>query len=287
MQLPRYQITELYMALGGIPFYLKYINSGKSSTQLIDSLCFKKDAPLQEEYYQLYASLFKNSEVHEKIVEILSNKSQGLTRQEILQETKLANGTLSRTLEESIECDFVGIFQPFGHKKKDSIYKLTDNFSLFYAKFIKNQTLTNQGVWQALSKEQSYKTWSGFAFENVCMQHLSQILKGLGINGIHINAFSWKTQAKNGLAETQIDLLIDRADKCINLCKAKFSNDNYMITKNFSTNLRMKKSIFQQVTQTKKAIFTTLITPFPAIKNEHYLDQISQEINLDALFEKD
>jgi uncharacterized protein len=284
IQLPRYQITELFMALGGIPFYLKYLQSGKSSTQLIDELCFKKDAPLQEEYNQLYASLFKNSEVHEKIVELLSNKTQGLTRQEILQETKLANGTLSRAIAELVECDFLGIFQPFGNKKKDSIYKLIDNFSLFYAKFMKGQTTLNQGLWQALSKEQSYKTWSGYAFESLCMQHLSQILKGLGINGIHVNAFSWKTRAKNGLPGTQIDLLIDRADKSINLCEAKFSSENYLVTKEYATNLRMKKSVFQQVTQTKKAIFTVLITPFPAIKNEHYFDQIQQEINLDELF---
>jgi uncharacterized protein len=285
IKLPRLQIIELFMVLGGIPFYLKYIESGKSSTQVIDELCFRKDAPLQEEYSQLYASLFKNSEVHEKVVEIMSSKTQGMTRQEILQETKLPNGTLSRALSELIECDFVGIYQPFGNKKKDSVYKLIDNFSLFYAKFMQEQVTTNQGVWQALSKEQSYKTWSGYAFENVCMQHLSQILKGLGISGIHVNAFSWKKQADKDLPGTQIDLLIDRADKSINLCEAKFSSDNYLITKDYATNLRMKKSIFQQVTQTKKAIFTVLITPFPAIKNEHYFDQIQQELNLDELFE--
>jgi uncharacterized protein len=284
IRLPRIQITELYMALGGIPFYLKFIESGKSATQLIDDLCFKKDAPLQEEYNQLYASLFKNAEMHEKIVETLSSKPQGLTRQDIQNDTKIANGTLSRALEELVECDFVEIFLPFGKKKKDSIYKLIDNFSLFYAKFMKNQTLLKQGLWQALSKEASYKAWSGYAFENICSQHLPQILKALGINGIHVNAFSWKINGRDGLPGTQIDLLIDRADKAINICEVKFTPENYLITKEYAANLRLKKSIFQQVSQTQKAIFTTLITPFAAIKNEYYFEQIQQEINLEELF---
>jgi uncharacterized protein len=285
VQLPRYQIVELFMALGGIPFYLKYIEAGKSSMQLIDELCFWKDAPLQEEYKQLYYSLFKNAENHEKIVELLASKPQGLTRQDIQQQAKIANGTLSRTLEELVECDFVGIFQPFDKKKKDSIYKLIDNFSLFYAKFIKNQTFLNQGLWMALSKESSYGAWSGYAFENICFQHLSQILKALGINGINVNACSWKTRDGNGLGGTQIDLLIDRADKAISICEAKFSSSNYLVTKEYANHLRMRKSIFQHTTQTKKAIFNTLITPFPAIRNEHYLDQFQAEVNLEAFFD--
>jgi uncharacterized protein len=285
IQLPRYQIVEIFMALGGIPFYLKYLEAGKSSTQLIDELCFWKDAPLQEEYKQLYYSLFKNAENHEKIVELLASKPQGVTRQDIQQQSKIANGTLSRTLEELVECDFVGIFQPFGKKKKDSIYKLIDNFSLFYIKFIKNQTFKNQGLWMALSKEPSYAAWSGYAFENICFQHLPQIIKALGINGINVNACSWKTKDGNGLGGTQIDLLIDRADKAISLCEAKFSSSNYVVTKDYANHLRMRKSIFLHITQTKKAIFNTLITPFPAIRNEHYLDQFQQEVNLDAFFE--
>ncbi|TAG24507.1 MAG: ATP-binding protein [Cytophagia bacterium] len=285
IQLPRYQIVELFMALGGIPFYLKYVEAGKSSTQLIDELCFWKDAPLQEEYKQLYYSLFKNAENHEKIVEILASKPQGLTRQDIQQQSKIANGTLSRTLEELVECDFVGIFQPFDKKKKDSIYKLIDNFSLFYAKFIKNQTFLNQGLWMALSKESSYGAWSGYAFENICFQHLPKILKALGINGISVNACSWKTRDGNGLGGTQIDLLIDRADKAISICEAKFSSNNYLVTKEYANHLRMRKSIFQHTTQTKKAIFNTLITPFPAIRNEHYLDQFQAEVNLEAFFD--
>lgn len=285
IQLPRYQIIELFMALGGIPFYLKYLEAGKSSVQLIDEICFRKDAPLQQEYQQLYYSLFQNAENHEKVVELLASKPQGMTRQEIFQQSKIANGTLSRTLEELVECDFVGIFQPFDKKRKDSIYKLIDNFSLFYAKFMKTQTFLYQGLWQALGKDPSYGAWSGYAFENICFQHLPQILKALGINGIYVNACSWQTKNGNGLGGTQIDLLIDRADKAISICEAKFSSNNFVVTKDYANRLRMRKTIFQHTTQTKKAIFNTLITPFPAFKNEHYLDQIQQEVNLDALFE--
>jgi uncharacterized protein len=285
IKLPRYQIVELFMALGGIPFYLKYVIAGKSSVQIIDELCFIKDAPLKEEYKQLYYSLFKNAENHEKIVELLAKKPQGLTRNELQQQSQIANGSLSRTLEELVECDFVGVFHPFDKKKKDSIFRLVDNFSLFYIRFMKDQMVRKQNLWTQISKEARYIAWSGYAFENICFQHLSQLLKALGISGIGVNAYSWKTKDGKGLGGSQIDLVIDRADKAISICEAKFHNSNYLISKQYAEQLRKQKSIFEHTTQTQKAVFTTLICPFPAVRNEHYLDQIHSEVNLEAFFD--
>jgi uncharacterized protein len=284
IRLPRFQILELYMALGGVPFYLKYISRGLSATQIIDTLCFRKESPLKDEYKQLYSSIFKNAEMHEKIVEILASKPQGLGRTEIQILTKIPQATLSRTLEELVECDFLQVFQGYRKKKKDSIYRLVDNFSLFYAKFMRDQNLMHSGLWQAYSKEPSYKAWTGYAFENICTQHLTQILQAMEIKGIHVNAFSWKAEAKDGLPGAQADLIIDRADKIINLCEAKFSFNNYLITKDYAQTLRLRNSVFNHSTKTKKAVFNILITPFPAVKNEYYLEQIQNEINIDALF---
>ena len=155
--------------------------------------------------------------------------------------------------EELVECDFISIYQPFINKKKESIYKLTDLYSLFYLKFIK-ENKGNKG-WEQLSNQSTYTAWSGYAFENICMQHIEQIKAALGISGIFSNTSSWKFKGNEELPGTQIDMLIDRADQVINLCEAKFTKDNFAITNNYSAQLKLKKSIFRQITQTKKAIF--------------------------------
>jgi DNA-binding Lrp family transcriptional regulator len=272
------------MAMGGIPFYLNEIEKGKSAIQSINEICFSREGLLHDEYFQLYHSLFKNAENHIEIIEILASKPQGISRTDLADGTKISAGSLSRALEELVECDFISIYQPLINKKKESIYKLTDLYSLFYLKFIK-ENKGNKG-WEQLSNQSTYTAWSGYAFENICMHHIEQIKAALGISGIFSNTSSWKFKGNDALPGTQIDMLIDRADQVINLCEAKFTKDNFAITNSYSAQLKLKKSIFRQVTQTKKAIFTTLLTTYPAIQNKYYLEEIQNEVSMDRLFEK-
>lgn len=283
--LTQYQIVEIYMAMGGIPFYLKEIGKGKSATQLINAICFSPKGLLNEEYGQLYHSLFKNAEHHIKIIEILAAKPQGMIRTDIALRTKLSEATLSRTLEELVECDFISLYHPLTNKKKTAIYKLTDMYSLFYLKFIKANKKGGSGTWEQLSKQTVYKAWSGYAFENICMQHIRQVKKALGISGIYSTTSSWLFRGNDALPGCQIDMLIDRADQTINLCEAKFTKENFAITKSYAAQLRMKKAIFKQATLTKKATFMTLLTTHPAIKNAYYLSEIDSEITIDKLFQ--
>lgn len=286
VKLTRYQLLEIYMAMGGIPFYLKEVVKGKSSTQLIDDICFSPHGLLYDEYTQLYHSLFKNAEHHIDIIEKLAARPQGITRAEIAAATGMSEGTLSRTLEELAECDFIGFFPPFINKKKDSVYKLTDLYSLFYLKFIKSSKKTGKRTWEQLSVQNSSVAWSGYAFENICMMHIDQIKAALGISGVHIAMNSWKFKGNDTLPGEQIDLIIDRNDQVIHLCEAKFTKGHFAITKSYAAKLRLKKTIFNQVTQTKKSTFTTLLTTYPSLKNSWYLEEIDNEITMDKLFER-
>ena len=283
--LTQYQIVEIYMAVGGIPFYLKEVTKGKSATQLIDDICFSPKGLLNGEYAQLYHSLFKNAVQHLKIIETLAAKPQGMPRADIARKTRLSEASLSRTLEELVECDFISFYEPLINKKKEAIYKLTDLYSLFYLKFIKANKGGGKGTWQQLSAKSTFTAWSGYAFENICMLHINQIKRALGISGIYSTTSSWLFKGNDTLPGCQIDMIIDRADQTINLCEAKFTKENFAITKTYAAQLRMKKSIFRQATQTKKATFNTLLTTYPAIKNQHYLGEIDNEITIDKLFE--
>ncbi len=287
VKLTRYQVVEIYMAMGGIPFYLKEIIKGKSAIQHIDATCFSPKGLLYNEYEQLYHSLFKNADQHTSIIEALAAKPQGMTRINIAAKTKISEGSLSRALEELVECDFISLYQPFLHKKKTSIYKLTDLYSLFYLKFIKPNKKNGKGTWQQLSAQRGFAAWSGYAFENICMMHTDQVKHALGISGVYTTASSWIFKGNDALPGAQVDMIIDRADQTINLCEAKFASENFAITKSYAAELRMKKAVFKQATQTKKLVFTTLLTTFPAIKNQHYLGEIDQEVNMDKLFKPD
>jgi uncharacterized protein len=282
--LTQYQIVQLYMAMGGIPFYLKEITKGKSATQLIDDLCFSNQGLLYSEYAQLYHSLFKNADYHIKIIEALAAKPQGMMRLDIAINTKMSEATLTRTLEELVECDFISLYEPLINKKKQGIYKLTDLYSLFYLKFIKPNKAGGKGTWEQLSNKAAFTAWSGYAFENICMMHISQIKKALGISGVYTTTSSWLFKGDNTLPGCQIDMIIDRADQAINLCEAKFTKENFVITKKYADQLRSKKTIFRQATQTKKATFNTLLTTYPAFKNEYYIGEIDCEITIDKLF---
>jgi AAA+ ATPase superfamily predicted ATPase len=287
VKLSQYQIMDIYMVMGGIPFYLKEITKGKSATQLIDEICFSSRGLLSGEYAQLYHSLFKNATYHIKIIETLASKPQGMTRLDIAAKTKLSEATLSRTLEELVECDFISFYEPLFNKKKDAIYKLTDLYSLFYLKFIKTNKSGGKGTWETLSNKSTFTTWSGYAFENICMLHIRQIKKALGISGIFSTTSSWLFKGNDTLPGCQVDMVIDRADQTINLCEAKFTKENFALSKNNAAQLRLKKSIFRQATQTKKIIFNTILTTFPALKNKYYLGEIDNEVTMDKLFKQD
>jgi hypothetical protein len=106
----------------------------------------------------------------------------------------------------------------------------------------------------------------------------------LGISGVFTQQSSWKFKGNDVLPGAQVDMVIDRADQIIHLCEAKFTKDHYAITQEYADKLRLRKSIFKQATKTKKAIFTTLLTTYPAIKNKYYLEDVDNEIPMERLF---
>lgn len=285
LALTRYQIIQLYMAFGGVPFYLNELTRGKSASQIIDDTCFNEQGLLYSEYDYLLASLFRNAEHHLSVVEALASRPQGLTRNELLKITKLPEGgTVNRVLEELENSGFISRQLPFQNKKKDTVFKLYDLYCLFFLKFIRPNKPVGPGTWLTLTASASYKAWSGYAYENICHMHINQIKQALGISGVYSKVSAWKFNGNNELPGTQIDLIIDRNDKVINLCEAKFSDKEFVITKEYAHDLRIKKLVFEQITKTKKSVFITLLSTYPALQNNYYFDEIHSEVTMDALF---
>lgn len=285
LKFSQYQIVQLYMVMGGIPFYLNELSNGKSVAQLVNEICFSKTGLLADEYEQLYYSLFKDATNHVAIVEALANNPYGLVRQQLIKKSKLPEGgTFSRALDELVESGFILKYQPFQKKQKDRVYRLIDMYSLFYLRFIRGNVSGLANAWQALSNDSKYLAWCGYAYENICLLHIAQILKKLGLSGTFTQVSSWYHKGNDEIPGAQIDILIDRKDGVINLCEAKFTNKEFLIAKDYVAKLRRKRAVFEQVTKTKKSVVTTLITTYPAIQNTHYLDEIYSEVLLEDLF---
>lgn len=226
--LDQYSQLQLYMAMGGIPHYLRNINAGESSAQIIDRLCFAKDGILKNEFNNLYKSLFAHSENHELVIRALATKGLGLTRNEIIKECDFTSGgTTSKILQELEESGFITRYIPFQKNVNESIFKLSDEYSLFYLKFIEHAKDSSEGSWLRKFGTPAYWIWSGFSFESVCQKHVLQIKRKLGIEGVMTDASAWRSAARNGEQGAQIDLLLDRQDRCINVCEMKFSSEEF------------------------------------------------------------
>ncbi len=285
LMLDDYQILQLYMSIGGVPHYLQHIRKGESATQIINRLCFHKDGILRNEFNNLYAALYEGPEKHISVVKALATKWKGLTRQEIIKLTKLSNGGgLTKILSELESASFIAEIIPFGKKKKDTLYRLIDEYSLFYLNFIDGKRAGNKDIWLQSSQENNYKVWRGYAFENICIKHVEAIKRALGIAGVQTEISGFRSSSDTQGAGIQIDMLIDRTDRSINLCEMKFYNDEITLSKEDADKLRKRRSRFQQISKSKKTIFNTMITTYGINPNQYSYAQVDSIVTMDALF---
>lgn len=283
ISLPHYEIIQLYMALGGVPYYLNEIKKGESAIQSIDRILFSERSTLKNEFQNLYRALFDNYENYETIVKVLSTKRKGLTRQEIIDATHITNGGgLSRMLTELEESSFIKSFLPFDKEKKDMLYRLVDEYSVFYYQF--NPQKNPAGSFIKASTSPKYKSWAGFAFESLCIKHSYRIKKALGISGIFSTESSFYFKGTKKEAGFQIDLLIDRSDNSINICEMKFYGKEYELTKSESETLRKRRELFREKTTTKKYLINTLISTYGLKANANSAGIIDKVVVMDQLF---
>lgn len=287
VNLDNYQVLQLYMSLGGVPYYLKNVERGESATQAINRICFTQTGALREEFDNLYRSLFENADTHIKIVKALSKTPKGMTRQEIIDQIGLSSGGgTSAILNELEQSGFIQSAIPYNRTSKDAIYRLTDEYSLFYLKFIDGKKITGIDMWHKLSATNPYKIWCGMSFESVCLKHVHLIKKALGISGIHSEESPWRYSATANNEGSQIDLLIDRADRTINICEMKFYNGEFTIDKSYAAELERKLRVFGEQTKTKKSLFLTFITTYGLKKNEHAGRLVQNDLTMDIFFSK-
>jgi hypothetical protein len=295
IELNRRLILDLYMAIGGIPHYLNHVKKGRSSAQNINQMCFTKDGMLFEEFHALFASLFDDSPAHIELIRIIAGSRGGIDKIELLKKSKLTSsgGRFTARLNELEEAGFIASFIPQTRKKKGTVYRLIDEYTLFYLNWIEpvsNQlslSLNSSNYWESKMQTQRWKTWSGYAFEAICFKHIEQIKRALGIHAIALEISSWRhiAQNKNGDG-VQIDLLIDRADGIINLCEIKYCEGAFTITKNIAENLEKKRHIYKTIMNVPKTVLLTMITPNSIRENEHSRRLVADQVVLNDFYQE-
>ena len=280
----RSQILDYYMIFGGVPYYWKQIDKLVGLPKNIDNLFFRREGMLKDEFTKIFNSLFKHSDKYVKLVITLGEKRMGLTRDEIVELSKLGDGgSITRMLEELEQCGFIRSYYAFGKKQRNKIYQLIDLFSLFYLNFIFNKHHNDENFWTNNFRTPTHNTWRGYAFEQVCLWHIPQIKNKLGISGVSTNYSTWRSIDENSKNIIQIDLVIDRKDHIINICEMKYSKDEYMITKEYNELLRKRNAMFTEETKTNKTVHTTMITTY-GVKHNTYFGNIQSEVKTDDLF---
>lgn len=288
MHYERHQILQTYMILGGIPYYLEMLDPDLPFSVNIDTLFFEESAPLRTEYDFLFRSLFSDSPLYRSVIEALSNKGKGLTREEISSQTGLSGGLLSKTLENLNKCDFLRVYADPTKKERGKVYQLTDMFTLFHLRFVAHHDGQDSAFWTHLGQSGAKNAWLGYAFEQVCLHHIPQIKHALGISGILSNAYAWSCKAyvdKDGVEWKggQIDLIIDRNDLVMNLCEMKYSPSEYVIDRKLMDTIRERTELFRREQKTRKNLRCTFVTPY-GIHSGKYSSIVDSCITLDHLF---
>lgn len=281
INLSRYDITEGYMILGGIPYYMDYFAKGFSLAQNIDNLFFKKNAKLKDEFSRLFRSVFINPEMKMKIVRALGTCHKGLTREQIVQKTNIkGGGTLSESLAALEESDFLVKYVPYGCSKRAVHYKLSDNFCWFWLHFME-QDRKQEDFWQVNENKPAVRSWCGIAFEEVCFNHIRQIKQALGISGVTTRISSFIEQGDNHSEGMQIDMIIDRDDRVLNLCEMKFIQSDFAVDRDYSRKIANRVQFLLQ--KENRTIHSTLITTY-GLKYNEYSGSFQKTITLDDLF---
>lgn len=279
----RQMTLQAYMVFGGIPYYLSLLDREESLVQNVDRLFFSQDMQMRREFRRLFNTLYKNPDRYIDIIKALGKSRSGLTREEIAGALKGANnGHLGRQLEDLVCCDLIrkNIVREKKIKRKDAIYQLCDFFSIFYLTFI-DKAEVEQQYWAHHINTPEVNAWMGLAYERICMAHIGQIKHSLRIDAISTLTYSWRSKTTTPAA--QIDIIIERADKIVNICEVKYSQDEYHLDKEEYEKICKRKNNFLQETGLRHAPWLTMITTEGIAKGK-YTEMIQSQVRLDDLF---
>lgn len=222
-----YEKFKLLGVVGGIPRYLEEILPKQTAEENIERLCFTSSGILFNEFDNIFIDLFGNRfQNYRAIVKCLENGACSLD--EIATELgRTKGGDLIEALEELEESGFLARdflwHMKEGKIAKLSRFRLRDNYLRFYLKYIEpKKELIEKGLFKGLPP--SWLSLMGLQFENLVLNHLSEIIKVLNIPVQEVVAAGSYLQTKTKKRQKcQVDLLIQTKYNQLYVCEIKFA----------------------------------------------------------------
>ena len=282
--LSRYDILQLYMAVGGIPMYLSYVQQGLSLAQVLDRLYFNRKAKLKDEFDRLFNSIFRSPDSYKAVVKLLAKRHCGYSREEISRQTGIPSGKrLTEVLRALEASDFIVCYRPFENNKRNLLYRLADPFCLFYLSQVEGRN-RSENFWQDNENLPSLNTWRGLAFENACLIHIPQVKAALDIAGVASENAPWTLRGMEGEKGMQIDLIIDRSDRVVSLCEMKFVSTEFEVKQDYAMKLRERLNWMAEHVGRRYNVQMTLVTTY-GLKYGLHSGVFQRVVTLDRLFE--
>ena len=281
--LSRYDITQLYMALGGVPMYLSYVQPGLSLAQIIDQLFFARKAKLRDEFVRLFGSIFKNPDKHVVIVRALSKRHGGYSRDDISKMTGISLGKELTTALHVLEAsDFIECYKPFENDKRHMLYRLIDPYCKFFLAQVEGKN-REENFWRDNENQPALTAWRGLAFEDVCLHHVGQIKTAMGISGVGSTNSAWNQQGNDNQPGMQIDLIIERNDRVVNLCEMKFCNTEFEVKSDYEQTLCSRLNWMTEHVGRRQNVQLVLVTTY-GLKYGMHSGVFQHVVTLDSLF---
>ena len=272
----RMDVLTTYMIMGGIPHYMKQLNKAISLAQNIDRLFFGFNSPLKREYRRLFSSVFNQPDKYIEVIELLGKHIYGLTREEICRKMGMQSGGNVSIMLDNLEAScFISSFTPINSKV--AFYRLTDFFTLFYLRFVKDNEVNDNAYWTHTLNTPEQNTWAGLTFEIACFMHDQQIKNTLGISGILCGKKTWRNR------NAQVDMVFERGDKVLQLFEIKYSANEYNLTSDERTKIENRKQQLLEDYGRQTTMMATIITTNGVKGGLH--DVVHNVITLDDLFE--
>jgi uncharacterized protein len=273
----------VYMAFGGIPYYLEMLNKGWSAAQNIEKICFVNEAPLKNEFKFIFQSLFGKDTIHSKLLKALHTLGTRAKREQLLKVLGInSSGYFTTALWELQESGFIDTATEYNTRSAKVYYFISDYYTHFYLQFIAKVTKYEKGIWTSRLNSQAVVVWQGLAFEKLCVQHIAAIKKELQIDGVFSKTSTILSAATK--KHTQIDIVLDRDDKVINIIECKFYSQPFTITKAYDLNLRKKIATFQAAYPSRKSVWLVMLATFGITLNAYSKSIVQNELTLDTLF---
>ncbi len=282
-RLSRYEICVGYMALGGVPYYLDKLRNDQTMTENIDRLFFADDK-IHQEFKDVYTGLYASKERYVDIVKALGGRFYGMTQSELFEALGVkSGGTLSKQLDNLMESGVVRRYPRYGKRQVETMYQLTDFFSLFYLRFVNGNPI-RKGLWNSIHGTSTFYTWAGDTFELLAIQHLEQMQDALRIPSVD-RSYCWSGNAPDG-RRAQVDLVLEsKASRTDFLCEMKFSSSRYAISLEDEEDMLHRIAAFEasKMHRGSHSIQLVLVTTMGLARGGH-AGMVNRTVMLEDLF---